>query len=89
MATTEQITSIAKDNLFLIFGGESKEKRLELLEKLWHPSGEVLFLEPGAISTTYEEIDAIIVGLQKDAPGFVFKIVGESSKEAKTERRMW
>ena len=78
-SSTEQIASIAKDNLFLIFGGENKEGRLEHLKRLWDPDGEFLFLEPGARCTTFEEVDAIIVGLQKSTPGFIFTVVGTCS----------
>lgn len=74
-----QITAVAKDNLFLIFGETDAAKRRELFEKLWHPDGEFTFIEPDAVSTTYEQVDAIITGLQKNAVGFVFETVGEST----------
>lgn len=77
VTSTDQIASIAKDNLFLIFGGKTKEARLEHFKRLWHPDGQFVFLEPGARCTTFEEADAIIVGLQKSTPGFVFTVVGE------------
>jgi hypothetical protein len=76
MASLEQISTIAKENLFNIFGSHDKKERFAYLEKLWHPSGEILFLEPDKAGTTYEEIESVIVNLQKNTPGFEFAVVG-------------
>lgn len=76
MASEEQIISLAKGNIYDIFGGTSSEKRLQELEKQWHASGSILYTDPFSVCHTYEEIEEVIKRMNSTMPGSEFKAIG-------------
>src|ERR1700744_1604176 len=63
MATTEQVSSLTRDNLYLVFGEKDVGKRLENLSRLYAPSA--LFIDDSNILRTHEEISKLVSTLQE------------------------
>jgi hypothetical protein len=72
----DQIISVSKGNIFDIFGGSTPESRLEALKQQWHASGSIIYTDPHSVATTYEEIEAVIVNMNKVLPGSKFTQIG-------------
>ena len=77
MTSPEDVTSIVRENLHLVFGEEDPEKRLSELSRLWVPSSKSLFIDPLGLFRGYEAISNLISSLQAQYPGMIFTELGK------------
>lgn len=82
MTTKAQAVTLTKDNLHLIFGETSPEKRLDKISELWVPSSDVLFVEPHALIKSHQGISDMVAKLQELGPGQVFSETSKPSGHA-------
>ncbi|EPS44396.1 hypothetical protein H072_1588 [Dactylellina haptotyla CBS 200.50] len=72
MASVEQVTSLTKDNLHIIFGSHSHEERMKNLQRLWHP--DAIFIDPAATVNTHQATSDSVAKLLN--PGWEFQELG-------------
>lgn len=77
MSTTDEIRSLARDNLYLVFGERDVSKRLAQLSRLFAPAPQVLFVDATSVCRTHEAISDFVSSLLEKTPGFAFSELGK------------
>jgi hypothetical protein len=74
MSSTEEISKILHDNLFMVFDEADHEKRLAALGQLWVADPGCLFVDPMGAFRTHNDISTLVGKLKEQNEGKEFKV---------------
>jgi hypothetical protein len=77
MSSTEAVSKLLQDNLFLVFGEADREKRWAALTQLWVADTECLFIDPIGVFRTHKDISNLIDTILEQNTGKVFTVRGK------------